>query len=89
MLLAAHVPVRSAQPSAGEVVEHARRVQERLNAAVECLLLPKAVTDEECTKLAAALRGLAKTLDRHAVYARPAPVPSSHSGMRVYPGQQR
>ncbi|GAB2668896.1 hypothetical protein GCM10027271_30720 [Saccharopolyspora gloriosae] len=83
----------SAAPSAGEVAEKARQVHDRLGTVLGNLPGPGMVTDEECTRLAAALRGLAKTFDRHSpVCPAPAPLESeSGSGGRawVFPGQNR
>ncbi|MGW0895338.1 hypothetical protein, partial [Saccharopolyspora sp. NPDC002578] len=83
----------SAAPSAGDVVEQAQQVQDRLGTVLEDLPRSGVLTERDCARLAGALRGLAKAFDRHAsTCPAPAPVePAAGSGGRawVYPGQQR
>ncbi|MGW0895339.1 hypothetical protein, partial [Saccharopolyspora sp. NPDC002578] len=83
----------SAAPSAGDVAEQAQRVKDRLVTVLDDLPSPGEVTERDCTRLAGALRGLAKVFDRHASTC-PAPPriePATGSAGRawVYPGQQR
>lgn len=51
-------------PNAGEVVEQARGIEQRLLELVAAVEKPVVVTAEDCTRLAASLRGFAKCLDR-------------------------
>lgn len=75
-------------PNAGDVVEQAHAVQHRLLALVAALEAPAAVTAEDCTRLAASLRGFAKSLDRFGGRC-PTSSPSSETRTWVFPGQQR
>ena len=60
---------------------------DRLRALVADLPCSE-VTEQDCIKLAASLRGLAKVLDRHAPACVDA-APDAGGRERVFPGQQR
>ncbi|MCA1194503.1 hypothetical protein [Saccharopolyspora sp. 6V] len=72
------------------VLEQGQQVLQRLHALFVALLGAKA-TDEDCIRVAASLRRLAKLLDRIApTCPAPARLDTAPGGReRVFPGQQR
>lgn len=84
----------STAPDRDAVIHHAKIVRDKLERTIFALPGRGTVTEHDLTDLAAQLRGLAKSFDRHAPArdAAPATVVSGVPGrgpVWTYPGQQR
>lgn len=86
-----HNTFSSTVPETEHVIGQAKQMQHRLDDFTGKLPSPGEVTSDDCTSLAAGLRALAKTLDRHSPALDPPACPQSQAGQRtwVYPGQMR
>ncbi|MEU6130983.1 hypothetical protein ABZ805_17580 [Saccharopolyspora sp. NPDC047091] len=71
------------------MVEQAHAVERRLLELVAAMEKPSVVTAEDCTRLAASLRGFAKRLDRFGGLCPTSPPSCATTRTRVFPGQQR
>ena len=84
----------STAPDAGAVLSRAKPVRDQLERTMFALPGRGTVTGQDCTGLAAQLRGLAKMFDQHARVREAAPATGAPSGQEqgpvwTYPGQQR
>lgn len=82
----------SIAPDAGAVIERAKPVRDLLERTIFALPGRDTVTAENCTGLAAQLRGLAKMFDQHSrtrEAATAAPSGKEQGSVWIYPGQQR
>lgn len=84
----------STAPDAGAVIERAKPVRDQLERTIFALPGRGRVTGQDCTGLAAQLRGLAKLFDQHARVREATPGTAAlgeqeQGPVWTFPGQQR